>query len=173
MPSRREILILGGVGVAAATAGVLLGSLATPSQSGVPELLSHALRDLDGRRRRVSDWRGKVIVCNFWATWCAPCREEIPILISAREKYVGNGAEIVGIGIDHATKIAQFVSEFRIPYPALVADDSAFETMKKLGNTAVALPYTVVLDRSGTLQRRHLGAWKAADLEAVLAAMLR
>ena len=117
---------------------------------------------------RLLDWRGKVLLCNFWATWCAPCREEVPILVAAKAQWATNGFEVVGIGIDSAAKMREFARTHKINYPVLVADATALELVRKLGNRAGALPYTVVLDATGAVVRRHLGAFTAPDLRRLL-----
>ena len=172
MPGRREALIVGAVGIAAAAAGAFLGPLALQSQSGAADLLSASYPDLAGQPRAIAAWRGTVLVCNFWATWCAPCREEIPLLIAVRQKFSHKGVEIVGIGIDHAAKISQFSREFGIPYPLLVAGPKAIELMHKLGNPSGALPFTVVQDRNGAVVYRRLGALRQPDFEQALVGIL-
>jgi hypothetical protein len=82
--ARRELLILGAAGVTAAAAGALVGALALQSRSGAATLLAQTFLDTAGKPRRLQEWQGRVIVCNFWATWCAPCREEIPLLKAAQ-----------------------------------------------------------------------------------------
>src|SRR2546425_10219002 len=117
--ARREALILGAIGAGAAVAGGLLGTLALQAQSGAADLLEAPFRDLSGTRRTLREWQGRVVVCNFWATWCAPCREEIPMLVAVREVFASKGAEIVGIGIDHAEKVVEFARTNGITYPVL------------------------------------------------------
>ena len=170
--ARREALILGAAGLAAGVAGALVGVFALQSGSGAATLLAQSFRDLGGAPRRLADWQGRVIVCNFWATWCAPCREEIPILIAAQQKYASKGAQIVGIGIDNALKIVQFAKELKIDYPLLVAGAEVVDTMKKLGNRQGGLPYTVVLDRRGAVAHTRLGAFKAGELDRILDPLL-
>ena len=172
-PERRELLILGGVAAAAAFAGVLIGPLALQSQSGAADLLSASFPDLDGRPRRFLDWQGQVLVANFWATWCAPCREEVPLLVTAHQRFARHGAEIVGVGIDVPEKLRRFADEYRIGYPVLVADAAAIELMRRLGNSAGALPFTVILDQRGALAHRRLGLLREEELEGVLRKLLR
>ena len=109
-----------------------------------------------------------MLVCNFWATWCAPCREEIPVLMAARQKYGPKTLEIVGIAVDRAAKVGEFARSLGISYPVLVSDAEGLELMRKLGNEGGGLPYTVFVDRQGVVAHRKLGALKSAELEGIL-----
>lgn len=171
--SRREWLVLGSVGAAAALAGGVVGPILLQSESGAANLQIIPLPDLTGRIRQISEWRGKVVLVNFWATWCAPCREEIPMLVSLRGKYASNGLEIVGIAVDSASKVGEYASKYKISYPVLVADGGGIDLMRKLGNTAGALPYTVILDRRGAIVRRKLGILRRREVERQIKDMLR
>ena len=173
MPARREVLALAGVGLAAAAAGAVLGPFALQSQSGASALLSTIFPDLAGQPRRLRDWNGKVAACNFWATWCAPCREEVPLLIALYEKYHRKGFEVVGIGIDPVAKIGEFAANFKITYSLLVGDARALDVMRRLGNEAGALPYTVLLDRLGTVVYRKLGPLRPGELDPILDPLVR
>jgi peroxiredoxin len=166
--SRRDALLLGTAGLAAAAAGAVAGALALQSRSGAADLLAARYPDLEGRVHRLLDWRGKVLLCNFWATWCAPCREEVPILVSAKAQWAAYGFEVVGIGIDSADKMREFSRTHKINYPVLIADASALELVRKLGNRAGGLPYTVVLDATGAVVRKHVGAFTEPHLRRVL-----
>jgi thiol-disulfide isomerase/thioredoxin len=177
-PGRRETLILGAAGLAAAAAGFLLGPVLLkairPKEAGEGSADANlALRnagfpDLAGQLRRLSEWRGRILVCNFWATWCAPCREEIPLLMAARQKYGAKGVEIVGIAVDNAAKVRDYSTSMNISYPILLAQTEGLELMRQLGNSAGGLPYTVVADRQGIPVHRKLGAFKGADLDSIL-----
>ena len=171
--TRREWLILGGVGTAAAIAGIVAGPILLQSGSGAAELLATPLPDVAGRTRRLSEWHGKVVLCNFWATWCAPCREEIPMLIDLRERYAAQGFEVVGIAIDNVDKVRQFASLMKISYPVLIAEADGLDLMRRVGNGGGGLPYTVLTDRSGAIVRRKLGALKATELEELLSAYVK
>ena len=172
-PARRELLILGTIGAGAAVAGGLVGALALQAQSGAAELLAAPFRDLSGAKRTLREWRGRVVVCNFWATWCAPCREEIPMLVAVRGVFAAKGVEIVGIGIDQTEKVREFAKTYNITYPVLIAEADAIELMRRLGNALGGLPYTVVLDRLGGVAHRRLGALTRAEVEKVLEGLLR
>jgi len=166
--TRREALLLAAAGGGAAAIGGVVGALVSQSGSGAAALLAARYPDLDGQVRRLLDWRGRVVVCNFWATWCAPCREEVPLLVSAKREWVNKSVEIVGIGIDSADKIREFAKTYQINYPVLIADGSALALIRKLGNRAGGLPFTVVLDRTGSLAGQHLGALSEADLRRLV-----
>jgi len=169
MPSRREALTLGAAGIAAAAAGFLAGPLLFGNKGrGDDVLRSASLIDLDGKPRHLAEWEGRILVCNFWATWCTPCREEIPLLIAVREKYRILGVEIVGIAVDNAAKVREFSLSFGISYPILLAEADGLDLMRKLGNSSGGLPYTVVIDRQGNQVHRKLGALKRGDLDAIL-----
>jgi thiol-disulfide isomerase/thioredoxin len=169
-PGRRELLILGGAGLAAAAAGFLVAPallrLGGDSEDGA--LAAATFGDLEGRQTRLAEWRGKVLVCNFWATWCAPCREEIPLLVAARQKYGAGVVEIVGIAIDNEAKVREFAATFKISYPVLLAEANGLDLMRRLGNQGGGLPYTVIADRDGHVVHRKLGALKAAELDGFL-----
>lgn len=161
-------MILGVAGLAAAAAGFMVGPLlqSEPEQGDI--LRAATLVDLGGKPRALAEWGGRVLVWNFWATWCAPCREEIPLLIATRRKYGPRGVEIVGIAVDNAAKVREFSLSFSISYPILLAEADGIELMRKLGNSSGGLPYTVIADRQGKLVYRRLGALKQADLDSVL-----
>jgi thiol-disulfide isomerase/thioredoxin len=168
---RRDTLILAGVGAAAAVAGALSGVFVLQSRSGAAELLAARLRDLEGRPRRLLEWQGRALLCNFWATWCAPCREEVPLLVAAKQQLLSNGPEIVGIGIDSGDKIREFARTYKINYPLLVGNATALGLLRGLGNKSGALPFTVALDRNGALVERRLGALSERELRQVLASL--
>lgn len=171
-PARRKALALAGVAAAAAAGGALVGALVVQSRSGAARLLSASFVDLDGRARRLLEWRGQFVVCNFWATWCAPCREEVPLLVAAKQQYAAKRLEIIGIGIDHAPNIRDFAAKYHVNYQMLVAGSEAIEIMRQLGNKAGALPYTVLLDRSGAVAGQRLGAFRKEELEQALSGLV-
>jgi thiol-disulfide isomerase/thioredoxin len=169
---RRDVLVLGGVGVAAAGAGALLGAFGLQKSSGAAELLAANFADPAGKQRRLLEWRGSVLVCNFWATWCAPCLEEMPMLSAAQRNYAGKGVVFVGIGIDSVAKIHEFTAKLKVTYQILIGGPEAIQLMRRLGNAAGGLPYTVVLNRSGALAYQRLGALSRQDIDQALVGLL-
>ena len=157
MPSRREVLAIAGVSVGAVVAGLFFAARVGEIQPGGDHLQDMRLTDLSGKSRSLSEWDGKVLVINFWATWCPPCREEIPDLVLSRDKLQASGAEFLGIAIDQASKVAEFVRNVPISYPVLLADPAVLTVVKAIGNPSGGLPFTVVLTRKGEIAHRNLG----------------
>jgi len=170
--TRREWLALGSAGIAAAIAGAVIGPILLRSDRGAADLLAAPLPDLYGRSRRLSEWQGMVVLCNFWATWCAPCREEIPMLVDLHRTYAKKSFEVVGIAIDNAANVREFAAKYRISYPVLIAETGGLDLVRKLGNTAGALPYTVMLDRRGAILSRKLGILHRRDIEPKIKVLL-
>lgn len=168
-PRRRRLALFGAVGLAAGLAGLWHGS-----RTNAPHPLEGIkLPDAQGSIRDLGEWRGKALVLNFWATWCTPCREEIPMLVEARRSYAAQGVEIIGIAVDNAANVRQFTETFKIEYPILIADASGLDLTRKLGNAAGGLPYTAFVDRSGRLVTTKLGGLSRAELDAALSKIVR
>ncbi|MGQ0651637.1 MAG: TlpA family protein disulfide reductase [Betaproteobacteria bacterium] len=165
-------MLLGAVGVAAGVAGALFGAFGVQRATGASDLLSLTLPDLDGRPTPLMGWQGRVLVANFWATWCAPCLEEIPLLATVQRQHAGRGLQVVGIALDQAPKIRDFVAKTPAGYPILVGDGSLVGLMQKLGNPSGGLPFTAILDRKGSLAHRKLGAFKGAELAGIIQPLL-
>ncbi len=135
-------------------------------------LFNLALPDPAGKEQRFDQWRGKVVVVNFWATWCAPCREEMPEFIRAQKEHGDKGLQFVGIAVDQADKVQQYVAEIGLNYPALIGGFGAMELSKTLGNDLMALPFTVVLDRKGSIAHTQLGVLKPDKLASLVKSLL-
>jgi thiol-disulfide isomerase/thioredoxin len=159
--------------LAAAGAGVYLGgqrsSAVIADPKAAAQLMSLTLQDSDGRAQSLSQWRDRVLVVNFWATWCPPCLEEIPAFSRLSTKHAGKGVQFVGIGIDSQDNVRRFASELPVPYPLLVGNMDTMRTATALGNTVQGLPFTVVLDRRGAPREVKTGILPEAKLDQILA----
>ncbi len=163
-------------GALAVGAGLYVGGVSLLGDSAVGRdagaLLGVTLPDVGGTPQPLAQWKGKVIVVNFWATWCAPCREEMPEFMRAQQELGPKGLQFVGIAVDSADKIAQFAGEMHLNYPALVGGFGAMELSRTFGNTVLALPFTVVIDRSGHIAHTQLGPLRDAKLRSIVGALL-
>jgi len=161
-PLRRALLVIG-VGGLAAAAGYLthlgrLGLLGGRPAADVGEaLLASRFSGLDGTAQTLIGFRGRVLVVNYWATWCAPCREEIPMFVRLQREYAAKNLQFIGIAVDQVDKVREFSKEFEINYPLLIAGFDAMELTRQAGNKAGVLPFTLVLDRQGRIAASLVG----------------
>ncbi len=180
MTPRRTVwgLVCVVVGLIALAAGVHFGrdggerSTRDVAGTDAAPLLGISLPDTKGQEQPLAQWKGKVLVVNFWATWCVPCREEMPEFVRAQQELGNRGVQFVGIAIDQPDKIDAFAAELRLNYPALVGGYGAIELSKVLGNRLGALPFTVIVDRAGRVAHTQLGPVKDAQLRSILAQLL-
>jgi len=134
----------------------------------VAQFFTTRLNDETGKPFAIEQWRGKMLVVNFWATWCQPCREEMPAFSHLQTKYAGSGVQFVGIALDNANNVAQFKTSLAISYPLLIAENEGSTLTRQLGNDRLALPYTVVFGKNGSVRLIRLGRLSEQDLETVL-----
>jgi peroxiredoxin len=167
----RNTILLAAAGVLALAGGIWLAvwDHTNPSSDAVFAL---QLPDAAGVKQPLSQWRGKVLVVNFWATWCEPCREEMPEFARAQTEFGPRGVQFVGIAVDQADRVGRFARELNLNYPALIGGYDAMELSRSLGNVLVALPFTIVIDRQGRVVETHLGPMKPQQLRSTLANLL-
>ncbi len=127
----------------------------TAMREGIGQAPSFTLPDLDGNQVQFSDYSGKIVILNFWASWCVPCRIEIPQLIDLYNRYRDRGVQVLGIAVDPAgpEALRAFSDELNVNYPMLVGDEKTFYEFGGL----VGLPTTFVIDQHGTILSRHMG----------------
>jgi thiol-disulfide isomerase/thioredoxin len=176
MLSRPKLAFLFGFAGLAALAGGYLASELLRAPAVAPALAPGFIEvtgaDLQGKPRRLSEWQGKILVVNFWATWCPPCREEIPLFIASQERYGPQGVQVIGVAIDQPAEVEAYYREAKMNYPTLIADGNVYQAMQNLGNTTSGLPFSVVYDREGHVRSRKLGAFHGSELDRVLAPLL-
>jgi len=178
---KSKALIFGAVVIVAVSAGVAyrLGapapSAATPGDSG--GLLGtprpdFSLADVDGVPRNVGEWDGKVVALNFWATWCPPCRKEIPEFVALQAKYGGRGLQFVGIALQRPEEVRDFMAEHGMNYPVLAGEMDVIRLAERYGNRVGALPYTVIIDRTGRIAYVKAGPLHGEVAEEVITPLL-
>lgn len=131
-----------------------------------------ALPDLDGKIRNASEWDGKVTVVNFWATWCPPCKREIPAFIELQKQFSAQGVQFIGIALDTRDEVMAFVDSAGINYLTLLGERDAVKVSHDFGNRLDALPYTVIIDRKGEIAFVHRGELSREDANAQIRALL-
>lgn len=162
-----------------AAAGVLVyqwragafGHAPDPVATG-QRMFAARLNGLDGTAQTLEQWRGKVLVVNFWATWCGPCREEIPEFIKFQASHGARGVQFVGIAVDTVERVAIYAKEMGINYPLMVGGLETMELAREVGNRAGVLPYSLIIDRSGRVVTTVLGVLKPEKLEKALLPLL-
>lgn len=179
MRSRARLLIalavLGAVGLIALQ--TMSPSPAPDATEAIPAnaasvLFAAAFPDAGGQLQTLRQWRGKVLVLNFWASWCAPCREEMPELSALQAKYRARGLVVLGVSTDEAAKVQQFARETPVDYPLLAGDFEAMGLAANLGNSQGILPYTLVMRRDGSIAARYFGRLNIQALERTLQPLL-
>jgi thiol-disulfide isomerase/thioredoxin len=144
---------------------------AAPAPPGhpIPESLPDiSLPDSDGTPHRLADWAGKPLVVNFWATWCEPCRREIPLLEDLRHENHQNAFEVVGIAIDHRDSVAKYIRDMKIDYPVLVGERGGLEAAAAFGMEPV-LPFSVFADAQGRIVTLKIGELHRDEAAFILA----
>ncbi len=128
------------------------------------------MKGLDGSELDLSKPTGDVLLINFWATWCGPCRQEIPDLAKLSTKYKGRGLRVIGLAVDSGSpdEIKPHVSDLGINYPVYLADD----VVDRFPNTGVGLPTTLIANRSGLIVEQFIGARSYEDFERVVVPLL-
>ena len=183
--TKKNLLIYGAIALLFGAMGAWYGTRQQASPvtttiaptSGAPHtpvsaLLAQSMNDSAGKAQALAQWKGKALVVNFWAPWCAPCVEEMPELDSLARDSAAKGINIIGIGIDSPANVAQFQAKQKISYPLYVSGMGGTELAREFGNTAGGLPYTVLIGADGQVKKTYLGRLKFDELKADLAALM-
>jgi thiol-disulfide isomerase/thioredoxin len=176
---RRWQLGLAAVIVASVVLGIYVGNTrrepsidtALIPEAAVTQFFSMRLNDADGKMQPMSQWRGKTLVINFWATWCPPCREEMPAFSRLQTKYAANGVQFLGIALDTPDNVSAFLKQVTATYPLLLAESEGMAMTQQLGNSRLALPYTLVLGADEKPRLVRLGKLDERDLDRLLGEM--
>ncbi|HEY2780567.1 MAG TPA: TlpA disulfide reductase family protein [Steroidobacteraceae bacterium] len=148
----------------------VLQAAATPQpQPVIPaKLPDFSLKDLNGKPTSISSWNGKSLMINFWATWCAPCRREIPLLKTLSADWAGRNLTVVGIAVDYPDKVREFAERFKMDYPVLIGEQDALNVAADLGMASPAFPFTVFTDRRGEVVTLFVGELHRPQADFIL-----
>ena len=146
------------------------GAHAEPARSAA-DLFAASLPDVKNQSQPLAQWKGKILLVNFWATWCHPCVQEMPALSSLQAKGKIKNLQVIGIGIDTADNISQFSAKYKISYPLYVGGVDASELMRKLGDGAGGLPFSLLIGPDGQVKKTYLGALKMDQVKRDIGAL--
>ena len=127
-----------------------------------------SLPDIDGTVRNASEWDGKALLINFWATWCAPCRREIPLLKATQEAHGEDNIQIIGIAVDFPEEVAAYADEAQFNYPILIGQEDAMAVAEVSGVDFIGMPFTMVVAPSGELIKAHMGEIHEPQIEQIV-----
>jgi len=168
---KRQLIKVGmtaGVAAVAVAAGVGVGLNKFSTQPADDEIVEDFFNsqypDPTGLPQSMSAYRGEVLVINFWATWCAPCVQEMPELSEIQDKTAPSGVKVLGLAIDSANKVLEFNRRLKVSYPLLILGASGIDLVRQFGNPSGSLPYTVVINRNGAIVDQTLGRFNKETL---------
>ena len=176
MPTRLVTYLT--AGAFALIAGIAISLYwAPPSNMPDPKVeltpvIDQPLIDLTGSTRRLREWEGKILLVNFWATWCAPCREEIPLIQQVREQYKDREFEVIGVAIDQEQSVEEYRDALDIEYPLLLVEGDPMGLLSSFGDEQGALPHSAILGRTGEILETHTGPLTYDQLEQLIRAHL-
>ena len=189
-PASRRGALMAGVGVAAVLAGAgyawmrnkaaapvapegpFAARTPPPSGTGVSdEAAAQQFWPMEfetpqGAKLAMASFKGKPLILNFWATWCAPCIEEMPMLDAFYQQHAAKGLQLLGLAIDQPSSVRKFLEKTAIAYPIGLAGFGGTELTKTLGNTAGGLPFSVLFDKEGAVRQRKIGRLSEAELQS-------
>lgn len=174
------------VAVLAAAGGYFVAKKFAPEPAGRQETPAAGAQELLGQKRpdfshldsagkpvSAADYDGKVLLLNFWASWCGPCVEEMPMLSRLQEAYSAKGLRVLGIALDDPERAMAFAKEMALAYPVLVGGADVVVTGRRYGNSSGMLPFSVLIDREGVIRWVHLGLLESEKLEQQIQALFR
>ncbi|MGZ5011448.1 MAG: TlpA family protein disulfide reductase [Methylobacter sp.] len=145
----------------------------TTPKNDVSALPEFNLSDLSGQPHNISEWRGRILVLNFWATWCPPCLKEIPDFIDLQKQYADKDVQFIGIALEDKEAVAKYAATTHINYPILLGGDNGITLAHQLGNSVDTVPYTLIVDRQGQIIYRHPGELSKEQLLEIIAPLLK
>ena len=174
--NRRQLTIIVAISLLALLGGVLTSQwiykTSLASDPAVKAFFANSWQTPDGKTVNTQDWQGKVLVVNFWASWCPPCVEEMPALDRLQQEFLQQNIFFVGIGIDSPSNIREFLSKTPVSYPIVIGGLEGSNLSKQLGNSQGALPYTIIINAKGKASYSKLGKISEDDIRSAIKSAL-
>lgn len=174
--NRRQLIIIVAISLLALLGGVLTSQwiykTGLASDPAVKAFFANSWQTPDGKTVNTQDWQGKVLVVNFWASWCPPCVEEMPALDKLQQEFLQQNVLFVGIGIDSPSNIREFLSKTPVSYPIVIGGLEGSNLSKQLGNSQGALPYTIIINAKGKASYSKLGKISEDDIRSEIKSAL-
>ncbi|MDT4288104.1 TlpA disulfide reductase family protein [Methylomonas sp. MO1] len=156
--NKKIILIVVAIAFIALAAGLFARQYFSATETSQPALqLNFSLPDLTDTPQSVTQWQGKILIINFWATWCPPCLKEIPEFIKLQDEYKDQGVQFVGIAIEEKQPVEDYLKRIKINYPVLIGGEGATMLAQQLGNVINTVPFTVIINQQGQIVHHQLG----------------
>ena len=178
--SRAETATAASAADSTAAGSATVGAAAAPPAAGplvaakIPDTRPvFSLKDPEGRVRSITEWDGKSLMVNFWATWCAPCVREIPLLNALRAEYSPRGFEVIGVAVDFHEDVVAFMKKMPVKYPVLIGEQDGLDAAGAFGVNTMAFPFTAFTDRQGRILTVHMGEIHEPEARAILAVVER
>lgn len=168
----RLLIVLAAVLALLAGVALRMQQASLEQSATVSAELQFSFPDVNGQPQSVSQWRGKILVINFWATWCPPCLKEIPEFMQWQQEFAAKGVQFVGIALDEQQAVADYLQKTPVNYPMLVAGDAGSVLARQFGNIINAVPFTVVVDGRGQIVHRQPGEMQRDEFLRVLRPLL-
>ncbi|QWD64266.1 TlpA disulfide reductase family protein [Polynucleobacter sp. MWH-UH2A] len=170
--NRRQWIVIAGVSVMALLTGIFtshwISQSGLASEPSIKAFFANPWQSPDGKPVNSEHWQGKVLVINFWASWCPPCVEEMPTLDQVSKEYASKNVLFVGIGIDSPSNVREFLQKTPVSYPIVIGGLEGSNLAKQMGNAQGALPYTVVINPSGKSTFTKLGKISEDELKKAI-----
>ena len=174
--NRRQLIIIVAISLLALLGGALTSQwiykTGLASDPAVKAFFANPWQTPDGKTVNTQDWQGKVLVVNFWASWCPPCVEEMPALDKLQQEFLQQNVLFVGIGIDSPSNIREFLSKTPVSYPIVIGGLEGSNLSKQLGNSQGALPYTIIINAKGQASYSKLGKISEDDIRSAIKSAL-
>jgi peroxiredoxin len=142
------------------------------TQANENQMPEFTLPDLSGKQRNIKEWEGKVLVINFWATWCPPCLKEMPEFEAMQKEFSDKGLQFIGIALDDAEPVKEFIASKKITYPILLGQDQGTKLAHDMGNIVNTVPFTAIVDKKGNIASRKMGTLTKDELVTVVMPLL-